>query len=152
MQVAELEEPGGSGGRGASAVDVHVGLRIRMRRKALGHSQQSLAEALGLTFQQVQKYERGVNRVSASKLFDVARFLGVPVGFFFEGLPNEPGISGAVAGQAVEDRMQALLSSPQGLDLLLNFARIDDARLRASILELVRSASAACGEAPAEDD
>jgi transcriptional regulator with XRE-family HTH domain len=146
MQVAELDDGAVSGGRGASAVDVHVGLRIRMRRKALGHSQQSLADALGLTFQQVQKYERGVNRVSASKLFDVARFLGVPVGFFFEGLPNEPG-GAAIAGQAVEDRMQALLSSPQGLDLLLNFARIEDARLRASILELVRSAAASSGDA-----
>ena len=145
VQVSEQGpefEDAASGGRGASAVDVHVGLRIRMRRKALGHSQQTLADALGLTFQQVQKYERGVNRVSASKLFDIARFLGVPVGFFFEGLVSDaaPDVDPA---HGVEERMQALLSSPQGLDLLLNFARIADARLRASILDLVRSATAA---------
>jgi transcriptional regulator with XRE-family HTH domain len=142
VQLSEIDEGTASGGRGASAVDVHVGLRIRMRRKALGHSQQSLADSLGLTFQQVQKYERGVNRVSASKLFDIARFLGVPVGFFFDGLPSD-GAPDVDPGDGVEDRMQALLSSPQGLDLLLNFARIGDTRLRASILDLVRSAAAA---------
>jgi len=151
-QEPEIEDVGGAtAGRGASAVDVHVGLRIRIRRKALGHSQQSLADALGLTFQQVQKYERGVNRVSASKLFDIARFLGVPVGFFFEGLAREaaPDVDPA---RGVEERMQAILSTPQGLDLLLNFARIPDPRLRASVLDLVRSAAAAGAEGEADSE
>ena len=67
-------------------VDTHVGTRIRLRRKVLKISQQQLGAALGLTFQQVQKYERGFNRTSASKLFDIAAYLGVPVSYFFEGL------------------------------------------------------------------
>src|SRR5271154_1993055 len=67
-------------------VDLHVGARIRLRRRMQGVSQERLAEALGLTFQQVQKYERGANRVSASKLYEIARALHVPVGWFFEGL------------------------------------------------------------------
>src|SRR5215212_8586427 len=70
-------------------VDLHVGARIRMRRKILGVSQEKLADDLGLTFQQVQKYERGANRVSASKLYEIARSLQTPVAFFFEGL-NDP--------------------------------------------------------------
>src|ERR1700760_1136603 len=74
--------------RGPNPVDLHVGARIRMRRKLLGVSQQALAESLGLTFQQVQKYERGANRVSASKLYEIARALHVPVPYFFEGLAD----------------------------------------------------------------
>ena len=72
-----------------SPVDVHVGRRVRMRRTLLGMSQTTLGEAIGLTFQQVQKYERGTNRVSSSRLYDVARVLDVPVEFFFEDMPAE---------------------------------------------------------------
>jgi transcriptional regulator with XRE-family HTH domain len=75
-----------SEGRHPNPVDLHVGGRVRMRRKLLGMSQEHLADALGLTFQQVQKYERGANRVSASKLYDMAKTLQVPVAFFFDGL------------------------------------------------------------------
>ena len=67
-----------------SPIDVHVGSRVRLRRTLLGMSQERLGEALGLTFQQVQKYERGVNRIGASRLFDLARVLDVPIGFFFD--------------------------------------------------------------------
>src|SRR6201985_1779523 len=70
-------------------VDVHVGSRVRLRRTLLGMSQEKLGEAIGLTFQQVQKYERGANRIGASRLFDLARVLDVPVAFFFEDLPSE---------------------------------------------------------------
>src|SRR5579875_2715065 len=72
----------------ASPIDVHVGSRIRLRRSLMGMSQERLGEALGLTFQQVQKYERGVNRVGASRLFDLSRVLDVPISFFFDDLPD----------------------------------------------------------------
>src|SRR5436305_15092385 len=75
-------------GEGPHPVDRHVGLRIRMRRKELGVSQEKLAESLGLTFQQVQKYERAANRVSASKLWEIARALNTSVAYFYEGLPG----------------------------------------------------------------
>src|ERR1700744_5629051 len=72
-----------------SPIDVHVGSRVRLRRTLLGMSQERLGEALGLTFQQVQKYERGANRIGASRLFDLARVFAVPVSFFFEDMPSE---------------------------------------------------------------
>src|SRR3954464_8804994 len=75
-------------GRRPNPVDMHVGGRVRMRRKLLGVSQEQLADSLGLTFQQVQKYERGANRVSASKLYEIAKTLQVPVSFFFDGLAD----------------------------------------------------------------
>ena len=74
-----------------SPIDIHVGSRIRLRRTLLGMSQERLGEALGLTFQQVQKYERGVNRVGASRLFDLSRVLDVPISFFFDDLPESSG-------------------------------------------------------------
>src|SRR3954468_9912069 len=79
-----------------SPIDVHVGGRVRLRRTLLGMSQEKLGEALGLTFQQVQKYERGVNRIGASRLFDLARVLDVPIGFFFDDMPDSLG--GGVTG------------------------------------------------------
>lgn len=141
-------EPARRAGVGrASPIDAHVGMRIRMRRKVLGLSQQALADALGLTFQQVQKYERGSNRVSASKLHQIARFLGAPVEFFFSGLPEEPQSRQVEPTSGVEDSVQAFLATHQGLDLAINFLRIRDQRLRGSILDLVRSAAGAQGEA-----
>jgi transcriptional regulator with XRE-family HTH domain len=71
-----------------SPIDVHVGARVRLRRTLLGMSQERLGDALGLTFQQVQKYERGVNRVGASRLFDISRVLDVPISFFFDDMPE----------------------------------------------------------------
>src|SRR5918998_2050696 len=78
-----------------SPIDVHVGGRVRLRRTLMGMSQERLGEALGLTFQQVQKYERGVNRIGASRLFDLARVLDVPIGFFFDDMPD--GVGGNAA-------------------------------------------------------
>src|SRR4028119_625057 len=74
-----------------SPIDVHVGSRVRLRRTLLGMSQEKLGEALGLTFQQVQKYERGVNRIGASRLFDLSRVLDVPISFFFDDMPGAGG-------------------------------------------------------------
>ncbi len=139
---------GGSPELGPSPVDMHVGARIRMRRKVLGYSQQTLANALGLTFQQVQKYERGTNRVSASKLHQIGQFLGVPVAYFFEGLPQPPTVAEGVAGDAVDREVQAFVATSQGLELVVGFARIADPRLRATILELVKAAAASTATGP----
>ena len=124
--------------RSPAAVDVHVGARIRMRRRFLGLNQSHLADALGLTFQQVQKYERGTNRVSASKLYDIARALHVSVSFFFEGLPDqtESGETDTI-GQA----LHAFLTTPEGLELADVFPRIQDARMRRQLLEFARAVS-----------
>ncbi len=126
--------------RAPNPVDLHVGGRVRMRRKVLGVSQERLAEALGLTFQQVQKYERGANRVSASKLYEIARFLAAPVSYFFEGLsdPSIPGSAGAVS-DGPEQVVHDFLMTPEGLELAAVFPKIRRPRLRRRILELVRA-------------
>ena len=92
-------------------VDIHVGTRIRLRRKQLRLSQSGLAEALGLTFQQIQKYERGANRVSASKLFEAAKKLDVRIGYFFEGLEGQSSEEGV--GPADFAAMRALIAVPE---------------------------------------
>ena len=124
---------------GPHPIDRHVGLRIRMRRKEMSFSQEKLAEALGLTFQQVQKYERGANRVSASKLYEIARFLNAPVSYFFEGLAdptsNDPGDQGDGPEQFVHD----FLMTPEGLELAATFPKIRKGRIRRRVLELVRT-------------
>ena len=104
---------------GPHAVDKHVGELVRVRRVALGLSQSDLAKALGLTFQQVQKYEKGTNRISASKLFDTATFLKVPISFFFEGLP-EAGTEGAVETGIIH----TILCDREGLDFLRAYAAL----------------------------
>ena len=121
-------------------VDLHVGGRVRMRRRMLGVSQERLAEALGLTFQQVQKYERGANRVSASKLYDIARFLSVPIAYFFEGLadPIEAGAGERESGGS-EQLVHDFLMTAEGLELAATFPRIQRPRLRRRLLDLVRT-------------
>jgi transcriptional regulator with XRE-family HTH domain len=121
-------------------IDVHVGLQVRVRRKSLGISQEKLADALGLTFQQVQKYERGANRISASKLYEIARTLHVPTAWFFEGLEDPVGegsASTAASGDAA--RVQAFLMTSEGMALANLFPRITERRVRRRIVELVRS-------------
>ncbi|MBI1683371.1 helix-turn-helix domain-containing protein [Caulobacter hibisci] len=123
--------------RSPNPVDMHVGARIRMRRKILGVSQEKLAESLGLTFQQVQKYERGANRVSASKLYEIARSLQAPVAYFFEGLadPAEPG-----EGDNRNDlQVHEFLMTPEGLELASLFPKLTKAPVRRRLLDLVRS-------------
>ena len=118
-------------------VDLYVGGRIRLRRRTLGVSQEKLAEDLGLTFQQVQKYERGANRVSASKLYEIARSLSVPVAFFFEGL-NDP-VSGGVAEPGADAILHYFLRTSEGVELASLFPMIRRARIRRRILDLVRA-------------
>jgi transcriptional regulator with XRE-family HTH domain len=123
--------------RAPNPVDLHVGARVRMRRRLAGVSQEKLAEALGLTFQQVQKYERGANRVSASKLYEIAAALQTPVGFFFEGLadPTTPGGREGDGEQDVHD----FLMTAEGLELASLFPRVRRSTLRRRLLDLVRA-------------
>lgn len=124
--------------RTPAEVDMHVGARIRMRRRFLGFTQQTLAESLGLTFQQVQKYERGANRVSASKLYDIARALNVPVPYFFEGLADT-GSDGDDAARGAEQSIREFLMTAEGQELATLYPRIVQSRLRRQVLELVRA-------------
>ena len=119
---------------GPNPVDRHVGLRIRFRRKELGISQEKLAESIGLTFQQVQKYERAANRVSASKLWEVARALNTSVTYFYEGLPSDGELS-VEDGVSLED----FLLSAEGMELARYFPQIQQQGVRRQILELVRT-------------
>jgi transcriptional regulator with XRE-family HTH domain len=128
------------GSRRANPVDVHVGSRVRLRRMLLGMSQEKLGEHLGLTFQQVQKYEKGINRIGASRLFDLAKVLGVPVQFFYEELPESSGDGAAgFAERPAESYAIEFLGSREGLELNKAFARITDPRVRRSIVGLVRA-------------
>ena len=133
-----------------SPIDVHVGSRIRLRRTLLGMSQERLGEALGLTFQQVQKYERGVNRVGASRLFDLARVLDVPISFFFDDMPEK--LSGGFgAGHAIRPNRQSgfadaqdsfgddTLNRRETLELVRAYYRISDPAIRKRVFELIKS-------------
>jgi transcriptional regulator with XRE-family HTH domain len=117
-------------------VDVHVGKRIRHRRWTLGTTQQQLAERVGIKFQQVQKYETGMNRVSASRLWDIAAALGVPVSFFFEGM------DGIAADGAGADRPSDILSDREALELLRSYYAIPEAQRR-RLFDLARVLSEA---------
>ncbi|RMH46034.1 MAG: XRE family transcriptional regulator [Alphaproteobacteria bacterium] len=121
-------------------VDVHVGRRLKMRRMMIGMSQEKLGNELGLTFQQIQKYEKGVNRIGASRLYDIARALGVSVQYFFEDLPETgPSRSFDLSGR---DAVMECLNSAEGLALITHFAQIRDAATRRRIVELVRTLGA----------
>lgn len=119
---------------GPNPIDRHVGLRIRLRRKELGISQEKLAESIGLTFQQVQKYERAANRVSASKLWEVARALNTNIAYFYEGL----GLEGPLSPDPTAGLEEFLLTS-DGMELARYFPQIQKPRVRRQILELVRT-------------
>ncbi|CDZ59626.1 helix-turn-helix domain-containing protein [Neorhizobium galegae] len=118
-------------------VDVYVGGRVRLRRKFLRISQETLSSQLNLTFQQVQKYERGMNRISASKLYQISRALQTPITYFFDGFEHEAG--DGFSEPASEIRVHAFLTTAEGMDLAESFPRIKSARLRRKVLELVRS-------------
>ncbi|HVV39513.1 MAG TPA: helix-turn-helix domain-containing protein [Nitrobacter sp.] len=124
-------------------VDKYVGSRVRMRRIMLGMSQEKLGEALGLTFQQIQKYEKGTNRVGASRIQQISEVLQVPVSFLFEGGPgggiaNVDGLSEAPSPAYVSD----FLATSEGLALTRAFTRITDAKLRRSIVDMVEQIAA----------
>ena len=121
----------------ANPIDVQVGNRVRIRRMLIGMSQERLGDLLGLTFQQVQKYEKGVNRIGAGRLFEVARILNVPVDFFYEGLAtNQPGPG---EPEAAAPPVMEFVSSGEGLQLSLAFMKIKDSKVRKRVLDLVKS-------------
>jgi len=130
-----------------SPIDVHVGSRIRLRRTLLGMSQEKLGDALGLTFQQIQKYERGVNRVGASRLFDLARVLDVPVSFFFDDMPEplakEYGAPSARRAGGFAETQEAfgedLMGRRETLELVRAYYRIGDPTVRKRVFELLKS-------------
>lgn len=121
-------------------IDIHVGSRVRLRRTMLGMSQEKLGEHLGITFQQIQKYEKGANRIGASRLQEIASVLNTPVAFFFDDAPStgigrEEGFSETSAANYVVD----FLSSSEGLQLNRAFVKIRDPKIRRKIVDLVRS-------------
>jgi len=120
-------------------IDIHVGSRVRLRRMMLGMSQEKLGESLGITFQQIQKYEKGTNRIGASRLQHIARVLTVPVAFFFEDAPGgEPQAEGLAERQPAHFVVD-FLSSSDGIQLNKAFIRIKDAKLRRRIIDLIRA-------------
>jgi len=128
-------------GKKPNPVDAHVGSRVRLRRMLLGMSQERLGESMGLTFQQVQKYEKGVNRIGASRLFQISKILDVPVQFFFEEAPYT-GDGNAVHGMAEPDSeafILEFLNSREGLELNRAFVKIGDPKVRKSVVDLVRA-------------
>jgi transcriptional regulator with XRE-family HTH domain len=119
-------------------IDKHVGGRVRMQRMLLGMSQEKLGDAIGLTFQQVQKYEKGANRISASRLQQIAGVVGVPVTFFFEGQPGLPRAASRELGDAPSpDILTDFLATSDGLALAKAFTRIKRVKVRRGIVRLV---------------
>lgn len=123
-------------------VDVHVGSRVRLRRNMLGMSQEKLGKAIGLTFQQVQKYERGANRIGSSRLFELSKVLSVPVSYFFEGMAKAGERAGAAMGMA--DSSQGEFESDpmtrrETIELVRAYYRISDPKVRRRIMDLAKS-------------
>ena len=129
--------------RAPHPMDIHVGSRVRLRRMMQGISQDKLGEELGLTFQQVQKYEKGVNRIGASRLYDIARVLDVPVQFFYDDFGDGPEtmIGFAETNPKTEERadFMQLLSTPEGMQLCRAYAAIKDYQVRRRVLDLVKA-------------
>lgn len=130
------------------AIDVHVGRRIRMRRVWRDMSQMALAEAIGGTFQQVQKYEKGTNRVSASRLTEIAAFLEVTPSYFFEDMPDREGVARM---SPVDKGLSDFLSSAEGLALNRAFARIENEAVRRRFVGLVKSLAGQAEPCPEEE-
>ncbi len=125
-------------------VDIHVGRRVRLRRTLLGMSQERLGDAVGLTFQQIQKYERGANRIGASRLFELTQILDVPVSFFFDDMDDELKSSEGRMAKGLRDRGQAPLAPDpmakrETLELVRAYYRIGDPRVRKRVFELTKS-------------
>ncbi len=152
--MADVSADDGGGeknARRANMIDTHVGQRLRLRRMMLGMSQEKLGEQLGLTFQQVQKYEKGVNRVGASRLFDLAQVLSVPVQYFYDELGPETveanGLARGFGERTTETNVVDFLSTREGLELNKAFTRVTDPKVRRAIIDLVRTLATPDGDA-----
>ncbi len=119
--------------KSTGSIDKEIGSRVRMRRVSLGMSQEKLGDMLGLTFQQVQKYEKGANRISVGRLVDIAKILGVDIHFFFNGIRSEPGFAEEEAPPYISE----IMSTPEGLQLIRTFTSIKSPKVRRSIVQLV---------------
>ncbi len=120
-------------------VDIHVGKQLRMRRVILGLSQEAIGKAIGITFQQVQKYERGINRMGASRLHELAKYLTVPVSYFFEGLNgNTHSPAGGVAEEVAAFEHEKM-SSRETLEIMRAYYRISDSNVRGRVAELIKA-------------
>lgn len=128
----------------ANPIDAQVGNRVRLRRMLIGMSQERLGDLLGLTFQQVQKYEKGVNRIGAGRLFEVSRILGVPIDYFYEGAMVQG--AGFAENDASSPPVMEFVSSGEGLQLSLAFMKIKDPKLRKRVLDLVKQMAEDSGE------
>ena len=128
-------------------IDIHVGSRIRLRRTMLGMSQEKLGESLGITFQQIQKYEKGTNRDGPSRLQNISSILNAPVSFFFEDAPGENRASPAGMEEASSSNFVVdFLSSSEGLQLNRAFVKISDPKVRRRIVDLVKALAADADE------
>ena len=121
------------------SVDIHVGKQLRMRRVILGLSQEAIGKAIGITFQQVQKYERGINRMGASRLYELSRYLTVPVSYFFEGLDSATRVSPGGVAEEVAAFEHEKMSSRETLELMRSYYRITDPNVRGRVAELIKS-------------
>lgn len=120
-------------------IDRHVGSRVRMRRMMVSMSQEKLGERLGITFQQVQKYEKGTNRIGASRLHQIAGILGVPVAFFYEDMPSSGETNAGFAETGNPLYISEFMASPEGLSLAKAFMKVNDPKLRRRIVDLVEA-------------
>src|SRR2546429_2482998 len=140
----QTRRPGRQRGDKPNPIDVHVGSRVRLRRNMLGLSQEKLGEEIGLIFQQVQKYERGANRIGASRLHELSRVLDVPVSFFFDDM--DPVRAPAIPGGFAEPPVEAFDSDPlrrrETVELVDAYYAIDDAAVRRRLLDLARALAA----------
>ena len=124
--------------RKPNPIDVHVGSRVRLRRTMIGMSQEKLGDALGITFQQIQKYEKGANRIGASRLQQISKVLGTPISFFFEDAPGGTESSGMAEGNST-NYVVDFLSSSEGLQLNRAFVKIGDPKVRRKLIELPKA-------------
>jgi transcriptional regulator with XRE-family HTH domain len=127
--------------KSTGSIDKEIGGRVRMRRVSIGMSQEKLGDMLGLTFQQVQKYEKGMNRISVARLVEIARILGVDIDFFFDGIKPGKGEAG-FADSSAPGYVADMMSTPEGLQLVRHFTGIKNPKVRKSIVQLVASLAA----------
>ena len=130
--------------RGPNPIDIHVGARVRLRRNQLGLTLMTLAKAVGVTYQQLQKYERGVNRIGASRLFNLSRVLDVPISFFFEDLSPAAAGGGKRRTRGLSEAPAAVLepdslSKPETVELIRAYYRVKDPGLRKRVLDLLKA-------------
>ncbi len=144
-------ETSGRGTGRPNPVDVHVGARVRLRRTLLGMSQEKLGDAIGLTFQQVQKYERGANRIGSSRLFDLSRVLDVPIEFFFDEMPGDVAASSPAQTRGMAEAPVSYELDPMAkretLELVRAYYKITDPHVRKRLFELTKALGAAAGKA-----